>query len=487
VAIDFAEVLSDERVPGVYHEFDDSQALTGLAGQQFRALILAQLLSTGSATPDVPVSLSTATAAASLFGAGSMAARLVARFRAINRSTDLDVIPIDDPSAGVQAVGTITFSGTSAGGTLYLYVAGTLVQVLASGTLAQIAQACTDAINADTTLPVTAVVNGGQPEQVIVTCKHAGLLGNAIDMRLSVNGEAEPSGLTSTLVQLTGGTGTPDLTAAIAAMGDTHYNTIVFPWADTSSLDTIETELASRDNANRQIEGVAFSAVSDAVATLQALGQARNSQFMCILGLPSFAGWDPEVAAEVAAHVAFEAEQNPSRPFTSLPLHSRPAPTSARFTKTERNSLLNDGISTTRVIANQLQIERLVTTRRLNDQGQADNTWFNVNLPFQLGRFRFEWNARMSTRFNRYILAPDTTVFDPGLKVASPNLVRAESNALYATLMRTLALVSDPQGFDSKSIYEIDANDPSRLNARLSPYINGQLYVIAAQTVFRLQ
>ena len=106
MAIDFNLIPVSLLVPGVFVEIDESKASSGLAVQKYRALILAQKTTAGSAAADVPVALPNVEEANALFGEGSMAARMAQKFRGRNLFTELDVIPLDDlvAAGGEQGV-----------------------------------------------------------------------------------------------------------------------------------------------------------------------------------------------------------------------------------------------------------------------------------------------------------------------------------------------------------------------------------------------
>lgn len=155
------------------------------------------------------------------FGFGFMLYRLAKWAFLGSSGVETWVIPQLENVAAAFAQGTITIVATSASaGTLYLYIAGESVQVtVAEGDdETAIATAIAAAINADATLPVTASSLAGV---VTVDAKSGGLWGNYIDMSLNWGfGEETPEGITSiTIVQLTGGSGLPDIQDALDALG----------------------------------------------------------------------------------------------------------------------------------------------------------------------------------------------------------------------------------------------------------------------------
>jgi phage tail sheath gpL-like len=83
-----------------------------------------------------------------------------------------------------------------------------------------------------------------------------------------------------------------------------------------------------------------------------------------------------EYAAAVAAVVAFYGNDDPARPFQTLPLAGVLAPAeSDRRTLQERNTLLYDGISTMKVVGGIVQLDRMITTYKTSASGAADTSY----------------------------------------------------------------------------------------------------------------
>ena len=209
MSISFDRIPVDLRTPGQFIEFDSSKALGGLAVAQHKILVIGQRLDTGTVAELVPTLVTSAEAAETAFGRGSMLSLMVRALRQVNPWTETWAIALDDADAAQAAAGSIAFGGTGIqAGTVNLYIAGERVRVgvTAAQTPAQVATATATAINALTDLPVTAEVNGDTDTQVDITARNAGLAGNAIDVRFNYyQGEALPGGLTATVTGMSGG------------------------------------------------------------------------------------------------------------------------------------------------------------------------------------------------------------------------------------------------------------------------------------------
>ncbi|NDY41251.1 phage tail protein [Dissulfurirhabdus thermomarina] len=491
MAISFNSIPVNLRTPGVYVEFDNSQAVRGLPGMPYRALLVGQRLAGGTVAELVPTRVSSADQARDYFGQGSMLAQMAAAWFAHNRSTETWAIALDDNPAGVAATGTLTVTGTATeAGTLNLYVGGGRVQVaVASGDSQDaVAAAIASAIGAAADLPASAAVDGVNTNQVNLTARHKGEAGNDIDLRVSYyQGEQVPAGLTVAVGAMSGGSGNPDLSGLITAMGDEWYNVIVLPYTDAASLTAMETELEDRWGPMRAIEGHAFAAAAGTQAAMSALGDSRNSPHVSIVATGGSPTLTWSYAAAVAAVVAYHANIDPARPFQTLPLAGVLAPAEAdRFTQQERNLLLYDGISTTVVDAGgRVLIERLITTYTQNAFGTEDPSYLDVNTLLTLGYLRYSFRARFAQKYPRHKLADDGTRFGAGQAILTPKIAKAECFALFRQ-WEDAGLVENFDDFKANIIVERNATDPNRLDFVLPPDLINQLRVTAAQIAFRL-
>ncbi len=202
MSISFNQIPANWRLPLVSIEVDPSQAGTVTLDQP--AILFGQKLAAGSATPDLPIAIGSLAQAKTAFGEGSMLERMFTAFFANNSAALLYAMPVVEPSGGTAATGIVQISAApTAAGILSLYVAGQRVQtaVAASNTAADVAEALTAAINALTTLPVTAVQGTlTNTDKVNLTCRWKGETGNDIKIVPnyggSLAGEAFPTGLT---------------------------------------------------------------------------------------------------------------------------------------------------------------------------------------------------------------------------------------------------------------------------------------------------
>lgn len=490
MAISFNDMPANWRIPGNLAEFDDSRAAQGPALLPFSGFIVGQMTDDGTADANSIVRVTSADQVAILGGRGSMVHRQAIAWFANNKGDELWVGFLADDGAANDAEGTITVSVTTAeAGTIPLKMGGEPVPVgVADGdTDAEIATAIAAAINANEDLPVTAAA---VDEVVTVTAKNGGTVGNGYDMRDAYfDGEVMPEGVSLAYVQLTGGSGDPDLSTLIANLGDKWLKVFTHGYTGATELTAIEAELASRADPTRAVDAVAITSAKGALGTLTTLGDGRNSPRSTIVSQPAPAPLTPPVehAAAVAAVVCRYGAQDMARPFQTLPLeHVVPLKDDGNlFTAEERNQLLYDGIATTRIIAGKTQIERLITTYQLNAAGSPSVSYLDLNTPLTLMYLRFSWRARLAQKYPRHKLADDGTRFGPGQAVVTPKIGRAEAVGWFRQ-METLGLVEGFEQFKEDLIVERPEGLPNNLDLLMSPDLINQLRGTRTKMAFLL-
>lgn len=489
--IAFSLIPGNLRTPGIYIEFDNSKANRGLAPLEHRVLFIGQRRSTGSVAALVLTEIGGGGAdqAKTNFGGGSLLHHMVERGRAACRSVRTFAIALDDLVGGVTATGSLTFTGpATAAGVLYLYFAGRRVQVgISSGsTAAQVATAVAAGITAATDLPLTAAVDGVDTTKVNVTARHKGEVGNAIDVRANYNdGEALPAGVGVTIVAMASGAGNPDISAAIAAIGDEWFTEIVMPYTDSTNLTALETELADRWGPLRPIDGHAYACKADTVGNLSTFGNARNSPHVTTLGIKGSPTPTYEIASVIACMVAEEAQKHAARPLTNLPLVGVLAPaTTARFRRDERNTLLFDGISTLVVGAGGVvQVDRLITMYQVSPAGTPDESYLDLSTITNLSYLRYTLRVRLAERFDRALIAKDGTRAGADSPVTTPKVIRAEIVALFDQWEEG-GYVEDFAQFQ-EDLKVVINDDPVRVDVVVPPNLTNPLLIIAAKLEFR--
>lgn len=488
-----ADFLSGFRVPFFSVVFDPSQASQGPGALQYSALIIGQRTAAAAAAPGAPNAntLHRVTSVGDVIdigGRGSILHRQAIGWFANNSQTELWIGLLDDDGGGTEAAGSITMSGpATANGTIAYYLGGVrrTVGVTSGNSADDIAAAWNDDIALALDAPITSTV---LTNVVSTEFRHTGEVGNSFDIRHSFNdGEALPEGVGVVIVQTTGGTSNPSLTALIAEMGDQWWQIWAHPYTDAVSLTALENELLSRTGATRMIDGVAFTSAVGSIGTLAALGNTRNSEHSVILSQPGETPLTPpmEFAAEYAGVVVISVQAQANRPLHRIPLTNAISPAeSDLFTLEEQNMLLFDGIATSSVVVSRVQTGGTITTYQLNASAVPDAAYLYSETLFTLQLLRFTWRTQLSNKYPRALLVQDGTPLSSGKQVISPQLGRGESIAWFLAQQGEL-LVQDVEQFKRDLFVEIDGTNPRQLNFLLGPNLVKQL--VTASTIIQFR
>ena len=485
--ISFNTIPLDLQTPGTYIEFAANQFRDQpLAPVPHRALLMGQLLGTGSATALTLYKVVALGQGKTLFGAGSHLDAMCDAFINANPNCELWAIGIADASGGAKATGSISITGpATAAGTLALYIGGQLVQVavntgdsastIATNIVAAIAAATSPA------LPLTSAIDGTHAYQVDLTANHKGVAGNYIDVRVNYNqGDATPAGVGVTVTAMSGGTGNPVLGPLLAALGDqVQYTSLVSPWTDSTSLTALEGQLTSDWSGVQTNDGICFTTGSGTFSAIDTLADGQNSQFIVIQGSQNTPTL-PWVQAAINAAVD-ESEPDPARPRQTLALPGLlPPAIGDRYTRTERNQHLTDGAATFLVDAGGVcRVERTVTTYKTTANGAPDITFHDLESMRTLSALRYTTRVRMQQKYPRCKLGVDGSI---GPNVVTPKAIKAEMISLYQDWMAA-GWVQDGQAFTdfcNEVDVEIDSN-PSQADIVLPPSLINALRIIGVQ------
>lgn len=480
------------KVPGVYNEIDASQALQGAQAGSFKSVIMGQKTSGGSITALQFTQIFSAAEGQELAGAGSVLDEMIQAWYANNPTTELYIVAMDDDGGATAATKTLTVTGPATeAGTVYLYINGKLTRIGVANADVQndIATAIGAAVNADVSLPYTASV---ATNVVTLTAKNKGTLGNDIDVRINYNtGEELPAGVAIAIA--TGATGAtdPDLQGAIDAIPDDIVNLWVNSLTDATSLGQLVTELDARWAETMQIDGHAIQAApQDTAANTVTFGNALNSEHLTVFDSGVSAPTPPyKLAAMLGAQHALSASVDPARPFTTLGLVGALGDTlTNKRSITERDSLLNAGISTTKQSDDgTVRIERSITTYKTNASGAVDTSFLNTNTVLQSSYYRVTYINWMLSRFPRHKLADNGFQGAAGQPIVTPNDLKAAAIGHFKEMVR-LGICDDTglDDFIDGAVFERDLSNRSLVNSTIPPKYIGQFYQLFTRIQFRL-
>lgn len=433
-----------------------------------------------------------------LTGRGSQLHRMVTAYRRIDPLGELWVIAVPEPKTpGGPAGSCLGLVGTpQAPGVLSLWIGCRRIRVAVSPaqTLDEIADHLTQAINTASDLPVTARLK--EDGEIGLTARHSGVTGRDIPLStkaLSSGEESSPPapGLVLVVNRMRGDDYTPDLKAAIAALGDTPFDFIGLPFNDTESLALFQQEMndsSGRWSPFKQLYGHVYTAKTGTLSELVAFGDALNDPHLTV------AGYEPQiqtcldelVAARLARSAVF-LRADPARPTQTGELSGvLPAPVGKRFSLTEQQSLLSHGIATAYVEGGALRIQRDITTCKRNAQGVADHSTLDSETLHTSASVLRRLKSVITSKYGRHKLADDGTRFGAGQAIVTPAVIKAELCAVYRQLERE-GVVENVEIFKQHVKVERSAHDPNRLDVLFPPdYVNA-LRVFALIHQFRLQ
>jgi len=501
MAIAFNNIPTTIRTPGAYGEVDNSRALTGLAQNPQKVLIVGRGMTTGTVPPEVLVAISRDNLANGFFGAGSELARMCNKFKEGNPNTELWAVRLsagngDKAQANLKCSVALGIVSVTANGTLALMINGVGIDVpITSGWSAiDVASAIPDQVNLSkysATVPVKAtfvLASAG----VRLSAVQSGVGGNYLDVRFNYyEGESYPAGFVNSIQISTfdGGTGSISLDDLWAVIENEHFHYIIQPAVDSANLTSLEDELEDRFDPLEDKQGIAFTAVKATLASATTIGNSRNSPHNCLLAIDS----PPQDPAEWAAALGAVASKNlnidPARPIQFLALQGILPPATANgFTRSERDILLYDGIATwIKDSGGNVMIERCITTYQSNALGLPDWSYLDVETLATLMEIRYQFKVRMVNRFlnPRFKLADDSFPVQPGSYVVTPKTIRAEIVSLF-TLLRDRGLIENLGDFIENLKVERSISDVNRVDVLLPTDLINQFRVLAAQIQFIL-
>ncbi len=485
------------RTPGVHSEFDASRAVSNL-GLDRQMFVIGQRLAAGTVAEGVVIEVPSFESAQESAGVGSHFADMIAKLLANNPNMRVRGILLDDNGAGNAAEKTLTVTGTATtAATLSIYLAGQVVQVGVSvgddqDTIAANIEA---AIDADTDLLYTAAVT---TNVVTITAKHKGEWTEKLPAAVNPfppekgGNEVLPGGVAVAVADTTTGTGNPDIATALAVLPDEVINYILMPYVDDPNLDKLDTELAARNDALKQLEGHGFNAFAGTLSEATTFGSGRNSQHNTTMHAGN-GSLSPEHhwASAYAGIASGIAGADPARPwhFRDL-LGIIPEAEANRLIRSERDTLLNNGVATHLIQKNgTVQIERGITNYQVNSLSQNDVSFLDSMTSLTLSDLRQTFLQRMTAQFllPGFKLVKDGGTISSGQNIVNPSIIRGAIIALCQDWI-DLGLVEPgaKELFKSSLIVEINALDVNRVDVQMSPDLVNQLRIIANKILFIL-
>lgn len=325
-------IPANTRKPGVYVNFNLLAAGRGLRQFTNRMVAVGLKLAAGTATALEPVQVFSDADADRLFGAGSELA-LMCRWamkaaRDHGVSAELWAVPIADP-AGTADVDKFTIAAGIAAeaGDIVVKIAGRVIRagVDAGDDQDAAATALEAAINAlGAELPVTAAVNGVNPNEVDATARQTGV--NGADIAYEV--VSYPDGLTTSVATSVAGAGAYDVTAALDVLGDKDYDMVALANHTSTDIDDCDAHLDEMFAAGQKRWRHTIMAETGVLSAGTTLATAANDYRQMVVSAEGFPNTPGEIAAYLAMTIA--ARTDPALPFNHLELGSLYLPAASK-------------------------------------------------------------------------------------------------------------------------------------------------------------
>ena len=486
MSISFNEISSTSRIGGVKVEYDASGV--GGGAQPHRVLLVCPKLSTGTLSTSRPKLLSQASQADALCGRGSIGARMIRAAYAQSSKPEYWAIGVADDVSDVAATGSIEVTaGPTKAGSIPLYIGGdrVAVSVAKDDTATQVATKIAAAVNAETALPVTAsnLVAEVATATVTLTCRHKSALGNALSLQVACGAtDALPAGLALTLTAMADGSGEIDAGDIIATILDAQFDTYVFPTLDPAELADWSTELERRFNAEIDMGGVLFAALTGDHSAMLTAGATLNSPHIVVCGVGT-SPTPPWIWATALACLD-AAEDDPGRTRKTLKLVGVKAPT-APWTPAEREQLLASGIATTYGdVSGAVYVERLITTFQRGADGAPSRAWMDVTKTRLALAIRRKIQERLRTRFPRHKLGSDASTYRPGQAIVQPKVVRDTIVELLGEMESDLGWIENAKETATGLVIERNASDPDRVDVLVNLDPINNLLTVAVRAGF---
>lgn len=432
--------------------------------------------------------VTSATEAAGLYGYGSPIHLAVKQLFPANGdgvgTIPVTVYPLDDDGSGVAATGDITPSGTQTKAASYIVrinnIDSEAFVIDAGDSVATIVTAMTMAINAVLDMPVIA---SDDTTEVGLTSKWKGVSANDIHVEVIAPSD---SGIAFAVTQPAGGLVNPDVSGALAQVGDVWESMMLncLDIADTTALDAYSTFGEGRWGALTRKPLVVFTGnTAKTVTAATAVSDARktdrtNSQLVA----PGSNELPLVVAARELARIAPVANNNPPRDYGSLQATGlTPGADGDQWTYADRDAAVKKGSSTVEVKDGVINLADIVTFyhptgeptpayRYVVDIVKLQTIIFNLDLIF----IRPEWDGAP-------LIPDDQPTVNRDAK--KPRDAVAAVSAMLDSLGLN-AIISDPETAKERTQAAINDQNPKRLDVATTVQLSGNTNIISVDLDF---
>lgn len=435
-------------------------------------------------TPNQAKEITSAQQAGQLYGYGSPIHRMMSILRPASGGLvggiPTDVFAQAEASGATARILTLTVTGTAtAAATHRLRIAGRTslngvpyeVNIAAGDTKEVIAAKIADAVNSVLGAPVTATHEDSPPsDEVVFTTKWKGLTAQDVDIEVET-GDTNIN-VTYSVMQTQAATGTPSVSSALEAFGNTWYTIVINPYslAATNVLDALEAYNGVPDPETptgrytgiimRPFIALTGSTDEDPSSVTHA---RRNNVTIAICPAPNSKGLPMEAAANMCALFARVSQDTPHLDVSDKFYPDMPIPADgdigAMASYDERDAIVKKGCSTVDLNAGRYQVKDFVTTYHKEGEEPPQYRYCrNLMIDFNV-RYRYYLLELLCVVGHVIVNDNDTTTAS---NVVKPKTWKSVLVGLFEDLERDALIVNSDFSVENTHV-EISNTNPDRL------------------------
>jgi len=356
--------IPETMVPGSYAEFNFYAGPNGLPTNVQKVLLVGAGLASASLAPATPLDIYSESDVLAAVGAGSVLHSMYLAAKSACKYTLITLVKHAEPT-GTAATWAFSLStAATKSGLVRCWIDATYVDasIVVGSTPALAAAALVAAINAKTQLPVTA---SATDDDITLTAKNVGSYISAAG-GVAIKLESIGTDMVASSVTTTSGTGTVDVTQALASVFAERYHIIGLSVNDATNLGILRTHLENAAGPLEQRGQRGIAAFEGVATAAKALATGINHERMHIVATKALTNPVWEIAAGTCA--VFASNSQPNKPMNGLPIVGLDIPAVAgRWNGEEMEALLYGGVIPLSTEDGELTIVRAVTTKTSKD------------------------------------------------------------------------------------------------------------------------
>lgn len=395
------------------------------------------------------------------------------------------LFPLPQPTSGDAAIGTVTPSGTPTHNQEYALKAGEVLSdrftVVVGDTPTTIVAKMATAVASVVGMPINVTGTSVASAEV----KWEGTSGD--NVHLEVVEYQDDSEISWAIVQPTGGTGVPDISAALAQIGEQWITHIINPleYTDDTELDEYMVfGQGTNGKGGRRAPEVhkpldVFTGTNEAdLTTVTTVTEARATDLVnSIIPAPGSHNLPFVIAAEAVREIAVQDNADPAMAYNRLPLTGiTPGTDAQQWDSSMRDAAIKAGCSTTKLRDGVLTLEDVVTCYHPTGETNPIYQYVVTQAKHAVVVHELDIMVEENNIPGRPIIGDNETSNNPN--ALKPKTIKG---FLYGVIDRTAdaAITTEREYAKENSTVAIDGANPNRVNIRCVAPVSGNAKVIS--------